>query len=356
MRVNLGSDKMEISDIKKYLFNNPNKIIELLEDCKCHHIRHYDGKRIQSARPEGDNPSSVQVILSDTNLHTVIHTDATFEGGDIFYLIAHLKNINNKESIKWVYGELGFDVSYNPKTEKNLTLSFVNEFVKFNIKYDKYNTIENNILPDITKEQFIDAPHKKFTDEGISLKTQKKFGICYDMISSRIVIPIHDLKGNLVTFKGRSIIDNGIKYIAYYPFNGLDILFGYYQNFFNIIQKGEVIVFEAEKSVFKSDTMGVDNTLAIMRHKLSSQQKDALLRLQVPITFGFDKDISASEIILLLEDLNGLADIYIMYDRSESLNGKNSPVDEGRKTFDELYNNKITLSKLEELVYKGVLK
>lgn len=356
MMKNLGSDKMQISDVKKYLFNNPDKIIDLLEDCGCHNIRHYNNKRVQSARPEGNNPTSVQVILSDTNLQSVIHTDDTFDGGDIFYLIAHLRRISNKDAIRYVYDELGFSIGYNKQKEKSSVMSFINEFVQFDIKYDRYNTIENNILPDITKEQFISAPHSSFTKEGISLETQQSFGICYDTISSRVVIPIHDLKGNLITFKGRSIKDDDIKYIAYYPFSGMGILYGYYQNFFNIIRENEVIIFEAEKSVLKAHSIGIENTLAIMRHKLSKQQKDVLLQLQVPLTFGFDKDISASEIVLLLEDFKGLVKVNIMYDRNNLLSDKDSPIDNGEEIFARLYDDKISLEELEELVYKGVLK
>lgn len=348
---------MEIADIKKYLYNNPNKIVDILDDCNCRRIRHYNNKRVQGTRPDADadNPTSVQVILSDTNLQSVIHTDNTFDGGDIFYLVAHLKNINNKNAIKYVYNFLGFDITYNKKEESS-AMSFVNNFVRFDMKYDKYNSVDNQVLPDITTEQFINAPHRSFTEEGISLETQEDFGICYDTISSRVVMPIHDLKGNLVTFKGRAVDDDNVKYIAYYPFNGLNILYGYHQNFFNIIRKNEAIIFEAEKSVLKSHSMGIDNTLAIMRHKLSNQQKNALLKLQVPLVFGFDEDISASEIILLLDDLKGLADVSIIYDRDELLGEKDAPVDRGRKIFDRLYENRISLEELERLVYKGVLK
>jgi len=347
---------MQISDVKKYLYNNPENIINLLEDCGCHKLRLYQGKRVQGARPEGDNPTSLQVILSDTNLQSVIHTDDKFSGGDIFYLIAHLKNYTNKDAIRWVYDKLGFSMDYSEKRAENTTLSFVNEFVRFDFKYDRYNNIENKILPPVTREQFIDAPHSSFTNEGISIETQKEFGICYDAIGSRIVIPIHDLKGNLVTFKGRTVKDSDIKYMAYYSFNGMNILYGYYQNFFNIIRNNEAIIFEAEKSVLKTHSIGVDNTLAIMRHKLSREQKEALLRLQTPLTFAFDKDISASEIVLLLEDLKGLADINIIYDRDDLLGEKDSPIDDGADTFDYLYRNKMKLEELERLVLKGVLK
>jgi DNA primase len=311
---------------------------------------------VQAARPSGNNPTSVQVILSDTNLQSVIHTDDTYKGGDIFYLIAHLKGFSNKDSIRWVYDKLGFSVGYNKNVDKNSVLSFVNEFVQFDIKYDRYNTIENNILPDVTKEQFISAPHCDFTKEGISLQTQEHFGICYDTISSRIVIPIHDLRGNLITFKGRATKENDIRYIAYYSFSGVGILYGYYQNFFDIINSNEVILFESEKSVLKSHSCDICNTLAIMRHKLSPEQKNVLLGLQVPLTFGFDKDISASEILLLLDDLKGLVEINIMYDRNDLLDEKDAPIDKGIEVFNKLYNNRIKLEELEELVLKGVVK
>jgi DNA primase len=93
-----------------------------------------------------------------------------------------------------------------------------------------------------------------------------------------------------------------------------------------------------------------------MRHKLSPEQKNVLLGLQVPLTFGFDKDISASEILLLLDDLKGLVEINIMYDRNDLLDEKDAPIDKGIEVFNKLYNNRIKLEELEELVLKGVVK
>lgn len=346
---------MEIKEVKKHLYNNPYKIVDLLENCGCHKIKHYDGKRIQACRPKGDNPSSVQVILNDTNLNCVIHTDPEFDGGDIFYLIAHLKNIENSRAIRWVYKELGFNLTYEPK-ETSSALDFVNEFVRYDLRFDKDNKVINQPLPEVLFGQFIKSPHVKFTKENINIDVQQEFNICFDSLSKRIIIPIYDTKGNLITFKGRAT-DNETrpKYVAYYPFNGSNILYGYHNNLFNIFRENEAIIFEAEKSVLKARSMGIDNSLALMRHKPSNEQIEKIIKLQTDIVWAMDKDISPSEIVNTVDDLDGLVNIYIIHDKDGLLNQKDSPVDKGLNVWNVLYENKIKFNEFKNKVKKGDL-
>ena len=100
--------------------------------------------------------------------------------------------------------------------------------------------------------------------EGISMETMKKYGIRYDMVRNRMVIPIHDDKGRMVGVKVRNFnkweIENGRKYMPLYhnneayTYEKMKVAFGLNHNKRLIKKTKTVIVFEAEKSVLKFDS------------------------------------------------------------------------------------------------------
>ena len=67
---------MEIKHLKEFLYNNPDKIIEILEDLNFHHIKKHSGSGddyITCANVSGDNPTAITIYLSP-NLLTINYT------------------------------------------------------------------------------------------------------------------------------------------------------------------------------------------------------------------------------------------------------------------------------------------
>ncbi len=313
----------------------------MLEDCGCHHIKHVKNKRIQCALPNGDNPSSCQVVL-DEQLGGIVNTRNDYPGGDIFSLIMYLRKCEFNEAFKWCCHKLGFDCSYtHSKPLVNETYSFLNKFFKKSICNEK-EPEENTVLPDNIMDEFINIPHKYFVDEGISENSQRKFNVGYDIFDNRIVFPIYSDTGEIVGVKGRTLRNDYKelripKYLSYYPYAGRLNLFGLYQNYWNIASKDEVIIVESEKAVMQADSMGVDNVVALSKKKISHEQFIKLLQLNVNLVFALDNDVDIEYIKEMASEFKCLTHIYVITDCFGLTGEKSSPFDHGKEVWEALY-------------------
>lgn len=336
---------MSFEKVKSKLFNDHSLLISAMEIYGIHHIRP-SRKYIQGALPDGDNPHSFSVSLKSEMLYTKIYTRGNFGNDkDIFDAFAYISNTRSADVLKKIADICGVRLEYN-KIEESKTddmLSFLSGFTR----YDRLsgNCHSNNILPNCKLDMFIPHSHWMFTKEDISLDTQSKFDIRYDVLDNRIIIPIRDDSGNLVTMKGRIALENPsihiAKYLAYEPYSADNILYGLYENKNSILKKKECIIVEAEKSVLKADSMGVDNVIALSKKVVSENQRKKILELQVPIVIAVDNDVPCDEVIIIAEQFTDYQDVWIIKDRKHLLGKKDSPFDCGDMVWDELYENKI---------------
>lgn len=109
------------------------------------------------------------------------------------------------------------------------------------------------------------------------------------------MIPIEDLKGQVVGFTGR--IYNGEKDTAKYMntketeiFKKGHILFNYHNARPNIREEKCVIVVEGNMDAIKLSASGIKNVVALMGVALSKEQIDVLKKLKVPIILMLDND------------------------------------------------------------------
>ena len=255
---------MDIAEVKKYLHENPSLIINLLEKLNCTHIKLIPNKRVQCALPDGDNPTSVQVILANNEkLNTVVHTRSEYDGGDILNFVEYMLKCSKKESRNWVGSALGINYINPSFIHKSRFLNILDDFSSND------EDLQHNIpISENSFHQFIKSPHIIFIKDRISNEVQRKMNICYDIEDSRILIPIRDTEGQLITFKGRTVhkdyIEKDIpKYLAYYNYNASEILYGYFENYWDIVELGEAIVVESEKAVLQAMSMGINNVVAL---------------------------------------------------------------------------------------------
>jgi DNA primase len=187
----------------------------------------------------------------------------------------------------------------------------VQEDRKYELILDKIpeNTpIYNNVM-----EQFINFLHIDWYKEGINLKTKEIFDIRYCLLTKRIVFPIHNLKGEIISVKGRYIPDENErvdynvmpKYLYLYPFYKSIELFNLHRAYEEIKRKKQVIVLESEKATMLATQWGIKNCVSIMGSELSPVQVFKLkqLGLDTELIFMWDKDKNEEFILKQLSQL-----------------------------------------------------
>lgn len=334
---------MDKFQIKQYLLDNPNYIEDILENIGCHDIKYIKDKRIQCGLPDGDNNTSVQILL-DEYLTCKIYTRNEFEKyeiKDIYTVVQFIKNYTLHEAIGLVCAICKIQYSNNNKKKSNSeAYDFIKRY-KRSRKKDEAIINDDNILPESFCQRFIREECEMYTSDGVSRETQCKFGVSYDVLDNRIVFPIRNEQGQLLSFKGRTCDENYKikdipKFISYYPCDNNHYLFGYYENKKYIDQSDELYICEAEKGVMQLDSMEINNVVAINKKVISFIQLKKILKLNKNIVLLFDKDVALDQIMIECRKFKGLCDVYYIYDTLNLLNEKQSPMDCGIEIFNKL--------------------
>lgn len=221
---------------------------------------------------------------------------------------------------------------------------------------------------------------KIWEKEGIDFATMDKFGIKFDMIRNRMVMPIYSDKGTFIGAKVRNFnqddIENGRKYMPLihnneiYSYDKGKILYGLNFNKRAIRSAKRAIIFESEKSTLLYESMFIGNrAVSIGGSNVSLYQIELLKQTKVEtIVLALDNDFS------LLPGPNGEHDKYfglykmlreaskletkgfkieIIYDWEQSyLENKDAPIDKGREVWNKLYRTRKDFSELKEKYLK----
>lgn len=199
-----------------------------------------------------------------------------------------------------------------------------------------------------------------WAEEGISYPTMRKYHIAYDPIENCIIIPNYDLNNNLISIRGRFLDDNA--YAKYRPiiYGGKvishpssSILYGLNINQQAIKYSGQAIIFESEKSVLKMDTIyGIKNiSVATLGQNVSLEQIRLLRYLGVNnVVLAYDADynnysemnIIKQKYINIANKLKKFFNVSIIMDWNfDLLHYKDSPIDCGKETFEELLKRRL---------------
>ena len=220
-------------------------------------------------------------------------------------------------------------------------------------KPKKLQNLTNQVL---SKYIFNERYLSPWVEEGISIDSMRRFNIKYDPINAAIVIPHKDVDGNLVGVRGRFMEENAenkympLTYCGKIMAHSLrDNLYGIWENKETIKRTKTVILFEGEKSVLKMDTaFGEKNnfSLATCGNKISNEQITLLRELNVStVILAFDKDYKTDMQRDKIQDrydaiarkLSMHFTTAVIFDYGDYLDYKDSPIDKGKETFEELY-------------------
>lgn len=143
----------------------------------------------------------------------------------------------------------------------------------------------------------LDHGHPYFAGRGITPETAKAFGVGYFAGRSsvikdpyRIAIPVHNAKGELVAYVGRSVEEIALPKYHFPP--------GFHKSFelFNLhrVEDDTVIVVEGFFSVLSLYQCGILNVVALMGRTLSDAQEELLKRFE-RIVLMLDGDVPGQE-------------------------------------------------------------
>ena len=205
---------------------------------------------------------------------------------------------------------------------------------------------------DIDKDynsRFADEIPQEWIDEGISAEEIKKYEIRIDKTSNRIVYPVYDADYNLIGIKGRTRFTNYkqlkiMKYMNYNKLGGLDYFQGMKQAEEGIRQTNEIIIFEGIKSVMKADAWGFHNCVSAETSTLNEYQTELLIKTQVrDVVIAFDKDVKLQKIKDNVKLLKKFCNVYVVYDKWNLLDEKESPPDKGESVWRTLYERRVRI-------------
>jgi len=354
----------DLKEIKQRIYEE-NRVEELLLAMGC------QGVKVTSTRYEAQlpvrfnspNPRSVQVRRTPT-LGCHVYTEG-LSNIDIFgltcYLVLEAKqsDINSKifEAKKWICSTLGYSISHSASTTPK-DVAFGEGFdpllwlKKLKKKRDKSTHVPsmktNQIYDESVLQQFDILPYQLYMDTGIEYEIQEIFQVGVDVNRECIIFPIHNDSGEIISVKGRTIIsdykERGIpKFYHYYNYNKMLELYNWHRAISHILERKEIIIFEAEKSCWLATQYGYPNCVALGGCDISSYQvemiKELGIEVKVIIMFDNDKDYEALEI--QADKFGRNRQVYATWDTDGVLGVKDSPVDINGGIFELLYKDSL---------------
>ena len=354
---------MTALELKKFIYEN-HKVEYILEDLGCKNIVFHPVKAFYSScHPTGDNSMGVCIKNCDgLNYYSYSRNIHIEDGKDIFNLIQDIKNIKFSEAIKYTHKLLGLKYEYSTKKEpEKPKFDLCALFKKANSKRKRIcnvsdiKYIEENVLDD-----YYPGLHIDFYKEGIMPWTAKKFGLCYSYKQKRQIIPIrYWLDGKLVGTNARTVVKNYDlfdikKYYISKGYNKSSNVYGFWENQEGIEKAGHCVLYEAEKSVLKRDSLNDPTGLALQGHSISEEQVRIIRSLDAhEIVVALDKDIPIEEVWSICDRFFRFKKVSYIWDKYDLLQSKDSPADASNKIYDFLFKHRI---EYDESKHKEYLK
>ena len=354
---------MDTISLKKYIFEN-EKVEYVLEKIGCHNIKYHPNKEFWSCgNYNGDNIGAINVKNNEYLNVTNWTRDKDFdENSDMITLVQYNKQCSFIEAVKYLHGILGLEYKWQRKPQKSpnrVNPLYIFEKVKSKRRVD---VADIHVLDEELLDDYIPILYIGWLREGIAPWTAKKFGLAYSYKRKRVIIPMrYWLTGELLGINSRTTVDNydelGIKKFFITPsYQKSWNLFGLYEHYNDIQKAGYVVVYEAEKSVMKRDSLNDPTGVALSGHTLSDEQVRILIGLNVDIIISMDNDVPIQEVRYMCDRLCKSRNVYYTYDKWNLLGEKDSVADMSNKIFNFLMKNKIKYDAEEQRKYKKGLE
>lgn len=337
-------------EIKLKLLEQPESIEHILDAFNFDRIRR-NHREIRCAFEPGMNPTAVVIRLQDNDNLFVKDWERNISLDLINYLVKS-KNIPFKDVMNAIKQELHLESIYNYKRHVGL----------FNGIYDNISRQNSEMsvttYPEEILKQYGNTPNLLWLKDGISLETQRKWNVGYDVSSQRITLPIRSSTSELIGIKGRCNYEPEeyeAKYLYLTPSCSMSqTLFGYSENYSSLYEN-DVWIVESEKSVLKMSSWNYNNVVALGSNSLSPTQCKLLLSLNPKsVTFMLDKSLPLentkrnAELLRTFCTMRQLQIRYWNWEDNISLSDKSAPCDDTKEEFEWILANEIEL--IENLI------
>lgn len=338
----IGGVESVFEEIKEKLLEQPESIEHILYAFGFDKIRR-NHRELRCAFEPGMNPTAVVIRLQDNENLFVKDYERSLSLDFINYLIKS-KDIPFKDVMNAIKQELHLDSIYNYKKKIGLFGGIYS-----NISHNN-GEISVTTYPEEILEQYGNTPNTLWLQDGISLSTQRKWSIGYDVQSQRITMPIRTSTGEIMSIKGRlngepEEFEPKYLYIVNGPMS--QTLFGYSENYSSLYEN-EILVVESEKSVLKLDSWGYNNVVALGSNSLSIAQAKLLMSLNPKcVTFMLDKSLPLentkrnAELLKTFCTMRQLKIRYWNWEDNLTLDEKAAPCDDTKEEFEYILENEI---------------
>lgn len=313
-----------LAGLKKRLLAQPDRLIAFLRSYGFKNIR--DRRQyISFGRDEYSSAKSI-VIYKNNNDNLTVHDYARSFHGDIVRFLNEERGVDRDECIVEMHRYLQLS-SFSEAEE--------GDYFEYQ-GYEDYDSDPEEINENVLNK-YSEVCNERFLKDGISLESQRKFGLRYDNWSKAIIIPIRRTDGKLTGVKARfnkDIQGDELKYVYFENCIVSKTLYGYYENYQSLYKAKEIYIFEAEKSVMQADSFGVNNCVALGSSSISAYQCDLLAKLEPErVVLMTDKGLMQKAVDRDCELLRERFENVLIWDPSESVPDKSSPTDLGEEGF-----------------------
>ncbi len=279
------------------------------------------GRTYKSNCPFHEERPPSFVIFPDTQTWRCF--GACVEGGDVISFVMKIEKIDFQQAIKLLADSAGIEVPRYNNVEENVEL--------YNINESAYNFFHNYLL----SENGLAARNYMINNRGVDKDTITKFGlglspndnrqlprhlenlgfsnkqisesglvfiredgIPKDIFAGRLVFPIIDSRKKVLGFGGRSLNDNGPKYINSSKtkiFDKSSSLYGINLAKEGITNSGKVVLVEGYMDVLTAHQFGYDNVVACMGTALTESQVRYISVLSKQCVLALDSDTAGNE-------------------------------------------------------------
>lgn len=331
-----------LEEVKAKLLENPEYIQHILETFGFDKVR-IRNNEIRCAFEPGMNPTAVVIRLKDNENLFVKDYERNVSYDLITYIVKE-KEIKFKDVLTVIKQETGIESLYNYKQRVGL----------FGGLYDglkrQRDEVDVKTYPEETLKQYENKPNMRWLRDGISLATQRKWNVGYDIEYQRITFPIRTPTGEICAIKGRAnfeLAEFEPKYLYLKQGPMSQTLFGFSENY-DTLYEGDIFIFESEKSVLVLDSWGYHNAVALGSNSLSTVQAKLLMSLNPKsITFLLDNSLplkNTKRNVDVLKEFCKMRSVDIKFwnwTDNLDLEEKAAPCDAGKKAFEYILENEI---------------
>jgi DNA primase len=335
---------MDIRGLKKFLSENPEKIIYLLESLNCHHIKQHSSSEdgyISCGNYDGDNPQAVSIYLTPSLL-TINYTReicSQKQSCDFLDLVMFYRNEGLFDTLKWISQTADINY-YQDFNNGELPLLKLLRELKEELNRSKNKVDEEDNTPIKPRSEnllsyYFPYVSEMFAEDNISYGTQREWEVHYDPNSNRWVIPVRDEQNVLIGIKGRwfdRVVPEGqLKYVYLESCPRNKVLFGYHRTKEYIKESNTVFILEAEKGCLQFWNYGIRNCVGIGGTRVGQNQIDKISRLGKKLILVFDKDFTEDKIRSLRNKFAEQIEFWAVIDKDGLLGDKESPSDDPKK-------------------------